>query len=264
MVVYFAIARMATNGFCLCSHPPLGLCETLCQTSFLSRSISGICLASTPASFGFIRPEIPTLVPEQIPERGCRIKHDGYRTLISSTPARSAFSRHGRDWTGPYRRDCARLSCNAALIDGEILVQDENGISDFHALRSAIHTAPHRLVFLAAFGNALVLPQGMAGDAILKAAFASFAFENYEIAAYRSLITMTELVRMRQFRTPLEASLNEELRMAQWLGDNIPAVTRRYLAEVEGGRPANSAFLTQENLGAIVREHKPHCGAGPS
>ena len=86
---------------------------------------------------------------------------------------------------------------------------------------------------LAAFGNALVLPQGMAGDAILKGAFASFAFENYEIAAYRSLIAMTETVGMPQFRGPLEATLNEELRMAQWLGDNIQAVTRRYLAEVK-------------------------------
>jgi ferritin-like metal-binding protein YciE len=86
---------------------------------------------------------------------------------------------------------------------------------------------------LAAFGNALMIPQGMAGDAILKGAFASFAFENYEIAAYRSLIAMTETVAMPQFRTPLEASLNEEIAMAQWLGDNIPAVTRRYLAEVK-------------------------------
>ncbi len=86
---------------------------------------------------------------------------------------------------------------------------------------------------LAAFGNALVLPQGMAGDAILKSAFASFAFENYEIAAYRSLITMSEAVGMQQFRAPLEASLNEETRMAQWLSDNIPAVTRRYLGEIE-------------------------------
>ncbi len=37
----------------------------------------------------------------------------------------------------------------AALIDGEIIVQDENGISDFEALRSAIHKAPHRVVFFA-------------------------------------------------------------------------------------------------------------------
>jgi bifunctional non-homologous end joining protein LigD len=63
-----------------------------------------------------------------------------------------AFSRHGRDWTGPYKRvvdAAAKLSCKAALIDGELIVQDENGISDFDALRSAIHQARHRLVLFA-------------------------------------------------------------------------------------------------------------------
>jgi bifunctional non-homologous end joining protein LigD len=63
-----------------------------------------------------------------------------------------AYSRPGRDWTGPYRRvvdACANLGCRAALIDGEVVVQDEKGISDFEALRSAVHKAPHRIVFLA-------------------------------------------------------------------------------------------------------------------
>ena len=35
------------------------------------------------------------------------------------------------------------------LIDGEMVVQDEHGITDFNALRSAIYTAPHRLVLFA-------------------------------------------------------------------------------------------------------------------
>jgi ATP-dependent DNA ligase len=81
------------------------------------------------------------------------IKHDGYRTLIVIDQGRvRAFSRHGRDWTGPYRRvveAAAKLTCKAALIDGELIVQDENGISDFDALRSAIHKARHRLVMFA-------------------------------------------------------------------------------------------------------------------
>jgi hypothetical protein len=56
------------------------------------------------------------------------------------------------DWTGSYRRvidACAKLPCKAALTDGEIIVRDENGISDFNALRSAIHKAQHRIVFFA-------------------------------------------------------------------------------------------------------------------
>jgi bifunctional non-homologous end joining protein LigD len=44
---------------------------------------------------------------------------------------------------------CANLCCKAALIDGEVVVQDEQGISDFEALRSAVHKAPHRIVFFA-------------------------------------------------------------------------------------------------------------------
>jgi bifunctional non-homologous end joining protein LigD len=43
----------------------------------------------------------------------------------------------------------AKLSCQAAILDGEIIVQDENGLSDFDALRSAIHKAPRRIVFFA-------------------------------------------------------------------------------------------------------------------
>src|ERR671926_749944 len=94
---------------------------------------------SMPASPSFIRPEIPTLVPEPPSGDGWihEIKHDGYRTLIVIDQAKvRAFSRHGRDWTGPYRRvveAAGKLPCKAALIDGELVVQDENGISDFDA-----------------------------------------------------------------------------------------------------------------------------------
>jgi ATP-dependent DNA ligase len=44
---------------------------------------------------------------------------------------------------------CTRLVCETALIDGEVVVQDEHGLTDFHALRAAIYTAPHRIVFFA-------------------------------------------------------------------------------------------------------------------
>jgi bifunctional non-homologous end joining protein LigD len=104
---------------------------------------------------GFIKPELPTLVPEPLTGEGWihEIKYDGYRTLIIIDQGRvRAFSRQGRDWTGPYRRvadACARLPCRAAILDGEIVVQDENGKSDFEALRSAIYKAPHRIVFFA-------------------------------------------------------------------------------------------------------------------
>jgi bifunctional non-homologous end joining protein LigD len=109
---------------------------------------------STPSSLGFIRPEIPTLVPEPPSGEGWihEIKHDGYRTLIVIDDGQvRAFTRNGHDWTKAYRRvieACARLACET-VIDGEMVVQDEHGITDFNTLRSAIYTAPHRIVFFA-------------------------------------------------------------------------------------------------------------------
>jgi bifunctional non-homologous end joining protein LigD len=56
---------------------------------------------------GFIKLEIPTPVPEPPTGAGWlhEIKYDGYRTLIVIDHGKvRAFSRPGRDWTGPYRR----------------------------------------------------------------------------------------------------------------------------------------------------------------
>lgn len=81
------------------------------------------------------------------------IKYDGYRTqlLVDAGRAR-AYTRNGHDWTEKYRTIvtiAGQLPCTSAIIDGEVVVQDEQGVSDFAALRSAITSAPHRLVFFA-------------------------------------------------------------------------------------------------------------------
>ena len=63
-----------------------------------------------------------------------------------------AFTRNGNDWSRAYSRVidvCGKLACKSAVIDGEMVVQDESGVTDFNALRSAIYKAPHRLVFFA-------------------------------------------------------------------------------------------------------------------
>jgi bifunctional non-homologous end joining protein LigD len=91
------------------------------------------CTSVTP--LGFIKPELPKWVPEPPSGEGWihEIKHDGYRTLIVIDQGKvRGFFRHGRDWTGPYRRvveAADKLSCQAAIMDGEIIVQDENGVS---------------------------------------------------------------------------------------------------------------------------------------
>jgi bifunctional non-homologous end joining protein LigD len=103
----------------------------------------------------FIPPQTPT--PATEPPSGSEwiheIKHDGFRIMlaIDSGEAR-AFSRNGYDWTARYApviKACASLACRSALLDGEIVVEDRNGVSVFDSLPSAIRHEPDRLVFYA-------------------------------------------------------------------------------------------------------------------
>ncbi|RYG17033.1 hypothetical protein EON82_24335, partial [bacterium] len=104
---------------------------------------------------GFISPLLPTLVDSPPPgdKWTHEIKYDGYRTQIHVREADvRAFTRNGHDWTdsyGPIVRSAKDLPCEAAIIDGEVIIQDETGRSDFQGLRAAIKEAPHRLVFMA-------------------------------------------------------------------------------------------------------------------
>jgi bifunctional non-homologous end joining protein LigD len=91
----------------------------------------------------FIDPQLATAV-ENPPRAGWihDVKHDGYRTLliIERRKAR-AYTRNGFDWTERYNgivKAVAKLDCRSTIIDGEVIVQDKDGISDFDALRSAI------------------------------------------------------------------------------------------------------------------------------
>jgi bifunctional non-homologous end joining protein LigD len=46
-------------------------------------------------------------------------------------------------------KTAAQFDCRSAIIDGEVIVQNERGVSDFEALKSAIRCTPQRLVFCA-------------------------------------------------------------------------------------------------------------------
>jgi bifunctional non-homologous end joining protein LigD len=104
---------------------------------------------------GFIPPQIPTLVSEPPAGDGWvhEIKHDGYRTVIAlHEGAARAFTRNGHDWSKSYAPVCRAaeaLACRSAVIDGEMIVQDENGASDFGLLKGGIVREPERLVLIA-------------------------------------------------------------------------------------------------------------------
>jgi DNA ligase D len=82
------------------------------------------------------------------------IKFDGYRTLaFLDGGAARLITRGGLDWTrryGDLPAAFAALNCREAVIDGEIVVLDDKGISRFGRLQDALSTgAGNRLVFYA-------------------------------------------------------------------------------------------------------------------
>jgi ferritin-like metal-binding protein YciE len=87
--------------------------------------------------------------------------------------------------------------------------------------------------------NMQALAHGTADDEILKNTFANLAFENFEIASYKSLICMAEAGGFQQFVSPLQQSLREEQAMASWIDQNVETVTRAFLQRAVSGRKAD-------------------------
>jgi len=82
-------------------------------------------------------------------------------------------------------------------------------------------------------GNMMALGHSMAGDEILKNTFANNAFEHFEIAAYKSLLTLCGPAGADSARGLLEQSLKEEEAMASWVDQNVGKVTLAYLSREE-------------------------------
>ncbi|MEG3150112.1 DUF892 family protein [Sphingomonas sp. ZT3P38] len=92
---------------------------------------------------------------------------------------------------------------------------------------------------LALSGNMAALAHTLAGDEILKNSFANFAFENFEAASYKALITVAEHGSFADAIPLLRETLEEELAMAQFCDDVLPRVTRRFLELREAGETAS-------------------------
>lgn len=87
-------------------------------------------------------------------------------------------------------------------------------------------------------GTFAAVGHSVAPDEILKNSMANFAFENFEIAAYKSLIALAQASGNDASVPDLEANLTEELAMAEWLDENIEAVTVKFATLKEAGETA--------------------------
>jgi ferritin-like metal-binding protein YciE len=87
-------------------------------------------------------------------------------------------------------------------------------------------------------GNLAAMMHAPAPDEVVKNTFANFAFEHYEIAAYKSLLTLADVIGQGAAVTALQQSLREEEAMAQWIADHIDATTRTFVTRSEAGQTA--------------------------
>ena len=88
-------------------------------------------------------------------------------------------------------------------------------------------------------GGMAAMVHSVAGDEILKNSFANYAFEHFEIASYKSLLTLAEDGGFSRATPLLQQSLGEEISMAEWIDGSLPLVTRRYAKlYAEGGSGA--------------------------
>jgi bifunctional non-homologous end joining protein LigD len=106
-------------------------------------------------SLEFINPQLATSVDHPPPRAGWihEVKYDGYRTiLIVERRKARAYTRNGFDWSERYPgliKAAAKLACRSAIIDAEVIVQNQLGRSDFEALNSAIRWYPQNLILCA-------------------------------------------------------------------------------------------------------------------
>jgi bifunctional non-homologous end joining protein LigD len=111
---------------------------------------------AVPARFpGFIEPCLATL-STRLPKGGAwihEVKFDGYRAQAAVEDGRAVIlTRRGYDWTQRFATIARALRAlhAAAVLDGEVVVLDDRGVSDYHRLQEDLARGrTDRLVYYA-------------------------------------------------------------------------------------------------------------------
>jgi ferritin-like metal-binding protein YciE len=87
-------------------------------------------------------------------------------------------------------------------------------------------------------GNVAALGHAPASDEVVKNTFANYAFEHYEIAAYRGLLVVADVAGQQVSTSVLQQSLKEEQAMAKWIEDHLKPTMLRYIERYAAGETA--------------------------
>ncbi len=120
------------------------------------KAVSDTALAKLPAEHqpSFIKPELA--IEAKAPPEGSgwlhELKLDGYRMQARKDGAKvQMLTRSGLDWTARMQStaaEVAKLPCESATLDGEVVVLDETGNSSFANLQAAFQDgAKHQLTY---------------------------------------------------------------------------------------------------------------------
>jgi ferritin-like metal-binding protein YciE len=138
------------------------------------------------------------------------------------TQARELMERQSERLTD-YPEVQARMTTHLRETEGQLKRLDQC-LSTLGESASAIKDTAQSVM-----GNMMAMAHSVAGDEILKNTFANNAFENFEIAAYKSLLTLCGPAGADSAKPLLEQSLKEEEAMAAWVDQNVEKVTLAYL-----------------------------------
>jgi len=93
--------------------------------------------------------------------------------------------------------------------------------------------------------NVQAMFHAMAEDEVLKNTFASYAFEHFEIASYKSLCVIARRAGDAEVERICREILRQEEAMAAWLGDNIEQITEQYLVVQGHGTDTTTTARTE-------------------
>ncbi|MEQ9379267.1 MAG: hypothetical protein RJP95_00255, partial [Pirellulales bacterium] len=100
-----------------------------------------------------IKPQLATLVSEPPQGDGWlhELKFDGYRILARCDDKVRLFTRRGNDWTDRFPavvHALGKLNLRGTMLDGEVVVLDPQGRSDFQALQNMLNSSePRKLIY---------------------------------------------------------------------------------------------------------------------